>query len=437
MATPDPTHSDDLSSVAALPETSAAHDTVIVVGGGIVGLACAHYLNESGCTVQVIDRASIGGACSRGNLGYVCPSHVLPLTEPGAIGMAVKSFFQPRAPFRVKPRLDPAFWNWLWQFARRCNHRDMLAAGKSLQTILDSSVDEYRRLVQSLPLACEWQDDGLLYVFETAAGLEEFSETADILAEEFGVTADFVEGNALNALDGALKANLAGAYHYKSDASLRPDLLTRQWVDALLADGVTITDNCAFLDVDYGAEGIAALQTSRGRLSADRYVFAAGAWSTKLASQLKCRIPVEPGKGYSVTMNRPANCPHYPMLFPEHKVGVAPFEDGYRLGSMMEFTGFDTSIPEHRIEQLRDSAKPYLVEPFTDVVQDTWFGWRPMTWDSLPIIGRLPKLANTYLATGHNMLGVSLATGTGKLIAELVDGRSPHIDAQPFSPQRF
>jgi D-amino-acid dehydrogenase len=119
-------------------------------------------------------------------------------------------------------------------------------------------------------------------------------------------------------------------------------------------------------------------------------------------------------------------------------VGVSPFDGGYRLGSMMEFAGFDDSIPERRIEQLRNSAKPYLVAPFTEGgEQQTWYGWRPMTWDSLPIIGRTPRLANAWLATGHNMLGLSLATATGKLIAEMIQERETHIDPTAFSPNRF
>ena len=103
----------------------------------------------------------------------------------------------------------------------------------------------------------------------------------------------------------------------------------------------------------------------------------------------------------------------------------------------MEFSGFNSSIPARRIQQLRDSARPYLVEPFTDGPQQTWFGWRPMTWDSLPIIGQVPRLSNAFLATGHNMLGVSLATATGRLISELMLDQQPHIDPMAFSPQRF
>ncbi|MDH3777575.1 MAG: FAD-dependent oxidoreductase, partial [Gammaproteobacteria bacterium] len=172
-------------------------------------------------------------------------------------------------------------------------------------------------------------------------------------------------------------------------------------------------------------------------LEADQFVFATGAWSPQLSAHLNCRIPIEPGKGYSVTMERPGLCPKYPMLFPEHNIGVTSFEHGYRLGSMMEFVGFDTSIPDYRIRQLREYARPYLVEPYTEKTLETWYGWRPMTWDSLPIIGRVPRLSNALLATGHNMLGLTLAPVTGKAIADLVAERPADIPLDALSPARF
>jgi D-amino-acid dehydrogenase len=172
-------------------------------------------------------------------------------------------------------------------------------------------------------------------------------------------------------------------------------------------------------------------------MTADHYVFAAGAWSSQFADSLGCRIPVEPGKGYSVTMTRPEIMPTHPMLIPEKHVGVTPFENGYRIASMMEFAGFDDSIPRARIQQLKESAVPYLKTPEGPVEQDTWYGWRPMTWDSLPIIGRVPRLSNALLATGHNMLGLSLAPMTGKAIADLVAERASDLPLDALSPTRF
>jgi D-amino-acid dehydrogenase len=418
-------------------DDSSQNESVLVVGAGIIGIACAHYLSRAGFKVTVIDQGTVAKACSYGNCGYICPSHILPLTEPGAIQKAIASFFSPEAAFRVKPRWSPAFWNWMWQFAQRCNHRQMLSAGAHLKTLLDSSMAEFKILMAEQSLECEWQESGLLYVMQTASGMRGFEKTDRLLSEHFGVEARRIDGEELPDFDPALKTGLAGAFYFKNDAYLRPDRLAVNWVEKLKKDGVTFIEECTMESLEKKGSAVRSINTSRGAMRADHFVVAAGAWSANLAEHLDCRIPIEPGKGYSITMQRPDTCPRYPMLLPEHHVGVTPFEEGYRLGSMMEFVGFDTSIPEARIQQLRDSATPYLLEPFTNAIQETWYGWRPMTWDSLPIIGRAPRLENTYLATGHNMLGMSLATVTGKLIGEIVQGQTPHIDINAFSPTRF
>ncbi|WP_166822288.1 NAD(P)/FAD-dependent oxidoreductase [Thalassoroseus pseudoceratinae] len=412
-------------------------DTAIVVGGGIIGIACAHYLSEAGLQVTVLDRGKIAGACSHANCGFICPSHVLPLTEPGAIKVAFKSLFNRKAPFRVKPQLNPAFWNWMWQFARRCHHRQMLESGRHLKAILDASMSEYRRLVVEEEFDCDWQERGLLYVLETEHGMQEFAKTDQILSNEFGVPAQRIDSEELKTFEPALKTGLAGAFHYPHDTSLRPDLLASQWSERLRKRGVKFQENCPVHGVGSNNSLVNHLATSTGELKADYYVFATGAWSRRLSRELKCSIPVQPGKGYSVTMTPPNPSPAHPMLFPEHKVGVTPFADRYRIGSMMEFVGYDTSIPERRISQLQSSAASYLNTPTSNDVYETWYGFRPMTWDSLPIIGRVPKLQNVYLATGHNMLGMSLATATGRIISELVTRQTPHIDPAPFSPSRF
>lgn len=421
------------------PQAHAApsRPDVIVVGAGVIGVACAHYLDAAGLRVTVIDQGTIGGACSGGNCGYICPSHVLPLTEPGAFGVAIKSLFTPDAPFRVKPRLDPALWNWMWQFARRCTHKQVLEVGVHLKAILDASIAEYRRLVRDEGLDCQWQETGLLYVLRTERGMRAFAETDKLLAGHFGVPAVRLDGAALPAFDPALKSGLAGAYHYPGDASLRPDLLMASWSQKLVTRGVRFIEHCRLERVNRADARVTGIETSQGPLTAERYVFALGGWSPRIAKELQCPIPIEQGKGYSVTMHRPDPCPRHPMLFPEHRIGVSPFEDGYRLGSMMEFAGYDESIPEKRIRQLHDSAKPYLITPSGPGPEKTWYGWRPMTWDSLPIIGQVPRLSNAFLSTGHNMLGMSLATATGKLVAEIMEGVSPHLDPAPFSPRRF
>ncbi len=413
------------------------NESVIVVGAGVIGIACAHYLSRAGFKVTVIDKGSIASACSYANCGYICPSHVPPLTEPSALPVAFKSLFNSRSPFRVKPTLDPAVLNWMWQFTKRCTHKQVLVSGKHLQSILDASMNEYHDLIATHRFNCDWEEKGLLYVFRTEHAFNEFAKNDRMLTENFGVSAKKIKGSDLTKMDPGLQENLFGAFHYPLDTSLRPDLLNKQWSDYLKQQGVAFIEHCELVRVEKELGRVTRLVTSHGDLSAGQFVFAMGAWSTHWSKQLGCTIPIQPGKGYSVTMDRPEHSPSFPMLFPEEKVGVSPFETSMRLGSMMEFVGYDTSIPEYRIQQLRDAARPFLKASVDGAAKETWYGWRPMTWDSLPIIGPVPETSNAHLATGHNMLGMSLATSTGRLIAEMLSGDTPHIDVTPFSPSRF
>jgi D-amino-acid dehydrogenase len=411
---------------------SAGRGKAIVIGCGVIGTACAHYLSRSGWTVEMIDRGLFGRGCSHANCGYVCPSHVLPLAAPGAIGPALKSLFRKNSPFRIKPRFDPALWSWLHRFALRCNRRDMLESGRAIQAILQSSRALYQELFQTEPLDAEWETHGLMFVFLSSAAMEHYAETDHLLREEFGVGAKRYDAAALLELEPALKPGLAGGWHYENDAHLRPDKLMSSWRRLLESSGVKVREQCDFRGFACQGRLARAAETSQGRLDAEAFVVATGAWSPLLQRHLGCRIPIQPGKGYSLTMPRPSLCPRIPMLFEEHRVGVTPMQTGYRLGSTMEFAGYDTTINPRRLDLLREGAMHYLREPLAEPVLEEWFGWRPMTPDGKPIIDRSPALDNVLVAAGHSMLGLSMAPATGKLVAELLGDEQPHIDAAPF-----
>lgn len=422
-------------------------DSVLVVGAGVVGIACAHYLSQLGFRVTVVDQGRIGGGCSHGNCGHLCASHVLPLTDPDNLRAGLGSLFDPAAPFRIKPQWRLSMLAWLWRFARRCNRRVMLESGHRMKSILDSSVVEYERLFATTGIDAEWQPRGLLYVLSTRRGMDAFAAQDEMLRDEYGIAARRIEGTDLAKFEPALREGLAGAYHYADDASIRPDALTANWAKWLTAAGVRFEENRRVRSVRSIGDRVAAVVTDVGEITADHYVFATGAWSARLEADLDCPIPVEPAKGYSMTIPRPGIVPRHPMVFSEHRVAVTPFDDGFRVGSMMELAGFDTSVPPRRIRQLAESAGCYLrelselneefKEPVGHPVHETWYGWRPLTWDSLPIIGRLPRRRNAVLATGHHMLGMTMAPATGRLVAELVSDEVPHIDPTPFSPARF
>ena len=417
--------------------TAGASQSVVIIGGGIVGIACAHYLNEAGHSVTILESGTMAGACSYGNCGYICPSHALPLAEPSALREGFASLLDPTAAFRVKPRIEPSFINWMWQFAKRCTHSTMLQNGHHLHAILQSSLEEYTHLVADKIHGSEWKKTGLLYAFKTAKGADGFGKTAKILQETYGIRSNWLNGAELASFDGSLLPDLEGGFHFPADASVRPDSLTSGWVKHLRKQGVKIVDGTSVERIERTGSQVTSIVTPKEQFSADHYVLAAGALSGQLVRGFGSKLPIEPGKGYSITMERPDRAPRVPMLFLEHHVGISPFERGFRIGSMMEFVGFDKTIPQYRLDQLRHAASQYLVSNLPSTNVEEWYGWRPMTWDSLPIIGSLRDVENLYCATGHNMLGMSLAPATGKLVAELITGATPHIDPRPYSPNRF
>jgi D-amino-acid dehydrogenase len=412
---------------------------VVVVGGGVIGLACAHYLERAGRRVTVIDRGAIGGGCSQGNCGLICPSHVLPLAEPGAVSEALRSMLRPGSPLRIQPRFDPSLWRWLWNFARRCNHRDMLAAGKGIQPLLEMSLKLYLELVHTEGLACEWQRRGQILAFASPQAMRAYEPTDRVLRKEFGISAERLNGSELVDREPALQSCLAGGWYYEEDAQVRPDRLLHSWRDLLAAREVTFVEHCEVFDWVRNSNGKAiAVRTAAGELSAQSFVLAAGAWTPRLARQLQMRVPLQPGKGYSITLPRPEKCPQTPILLPERRVVITPFDSGLRLGSIMEFAGFDNSIRSRRLRLLSDAANDYLCQPpAPDPTAKPWIGFRPMTYDSLPVIDRSPRDENIFVAAGHSMLGLSMAPGTGRLIADLVCDRPLSLDPGPYSARRF
>ena len=400
---------------------------VVVVGGGVVGACSAYYLAKAGWRVTVLDRGGFGRGCSHANCGYVCPSHVLPLAVPGAVWSTLKTLFSRNSPLKVRPAVVLKNPGWFWGFARRCNEPDMLAAGRAIRALLTSSRALFDDLIRTEALDCEWETKGLLFVFRSRAAFDHYTPVDALLTETFATPARRLDADALLALEPALLPGNAGGYLYESDAHLRPDKLMSELRRVLAGLGVEVRENCEVTGFVPEGGTARAARTAAGDIEADEFVVATGAWTPKLNHELGCRVPIQPGKGYSVTMPRPAVCPTYPLIFEEHRVAVTPFKSGYRLGSTMEFAGYDATLNRSRLGILTDAARLYLRNPLAEPVQEEWWGWRPMTPDGLPVIDRSPALGNVLIAAGHNMLGLSMAPATGKLVAELVGRQKPHI----------
>lgn len=407
-----------------------------MLGGGVVGLACAHYLLAEGRSVRVLDAGKVGGGSSWGNCGTITPSHAAPLAAPGMAWRGLRWMLSPGAPLYIKPRWDPALMRWLARAAGRCNARDWRTSGLAKGALLKYSRALVEDLVYGQGLDCGFEAGGLHYVFRTAKALEHQRRELSLLAE-LGIAARVLDGAALAADEPALKPGLAGAIHFPGDAQLRPDRYTAELARCVREAGGVIEEGVRVNGFERGRNGVEAVQTSEGRRSGARVVLAMGAWSAGFANNLGLPIPIQPGKGYSITFDRPALVPSRPLVLKERSVCVTTWADGFRLGSTMEFSGFDDSLNPRRLAALERGAAEYLREPVGPVRHEQWFGWRPMMADDLPLLGRAPGYNNLFLATGHGMMGVGMSAGTGRLLADLMTGRAPAIDPAPYSPARL
>ena len=409
---------------------------VLILGGGVLGLACAHYLLSEGRSVRVLERGRVGGGASHGNCGTLTPSHAAPLAAPGMVGQALRWMLSPDAPLYIRPRWDPALMRWLARVAGRCNARDWRESGLAKGALLKYSRVLIDDLVYGHDLDCGFEAGGLHYVFRTAAALEKQQRDLPLLAE-LGIEARVLDGAALAAEEPALKPGLAGAIHFPGDAQLRPDRYVAELERIVRAAGGVIEENVLVGGFELGRHGVESVHTSEGRRRGGKVLMALGAWSPEFSRMLGLRIPIQPGKGYSITYDRPAAPPRRPLVLKERSVCVTTWDDGYRLGSTMEFSGYDDRLNATRLAALERGAGEYLHEPVGPVKREQWCGWRPMTWDDLPLLGRSPRHNNLWLATGHGMMGMGMSAGSGRLVADLVVGRAPRIDPAPYAPARF
>jgi D-amino-acid dehydrogenase len=358
------------------------------------------------------------------------------MAAPGVIAKGLKWMFDPESPFYIKPRFSPALFSWLWKFRAACTEERVRRVMTVLRDLHCESVDLYDELSRIAGLSFGWTRDGLLLVFRTDHGLEEgLKESA--LMQEIGVPS-----RALTPAEIVLKVprarpGLAGGIHYPGDAHLDPLAFVKGLASHVQSRGVRIHTGTDVTGFATSGRKITAVRTSKGDFTADQVVLATGSWSPSVARALGLRIPIQPAKGYSITMRRPEGAPSVPLLLIEAKVGVTPLGDRLRLAGTLELAGLDLSINERRVEAIRRGAATFLDGLDTVGPGEVWRGLRPCTPDGLPILGRSAAFENLILATGHAMIGLSLGPVTGAVVARIACGESVDIDLAPLRPERF
>lgn len=424
----------------------ASRADVVVVGGGVIGACVARALAERGAHVLLLERGSEvcpPESAVYANCGLLVPSEVEPLAHPGALGQGLRWLLDAGSPFYVRPRASLDLARWLWLFRAACAPQVTQAHGPLLRDLSVRSAALHDQLAADGAGVWCYRRNGWLFVYETAAGMRA-GEEASGRAQTLGVDSRVLDAAQVRERVPQVRpGSVVGGVLTPEDGHMDPAAFTRAMVAAAENAGARVVTGAEVWAFETGggsraARGrVTAVRTTRGDVAAGQVVVAAGAWSGALARELGLRLPIEPAKGYSIDVQRPAGLPDLPLCVGEAHVVLTPLSDTLRLGSTLELAGWDMRLRPRRLASLRRAAARVLGVPPDAAAQQVWRGPRPLTPDGLPIIGRSPRHANVVFATGHCMLGLSLGPVTGELVAQICAGEVPSLDIRALRVDRF
>jgi len=410
---------------------------VVVIGGGVVGLCCAYELAGAGADVTIVERDHCGRAASLGNAGWVVPSLSAPMPAPGITAQALKMILKSDGSFRLRPKLDPDFLRWCWRFWRNSTQERYEAGLKAILALNHQTIELYKDLRAS-GVEFEMHESGLLIASlyeETLAEYVELLEAARVAG--YAGEVELLGKEALLGVEPALSDAVVGGVYAKDDLHVRPDTLVSGLASYLVARDVSILENTEVYGLEPTGKGGWLVSTSWERLAADRVVVAAGMWSSKLLATIGVRIPLEAGKGYSVTASGSGIKPRHAMKLAEPNVACSPFEEAVRISGIFELGARDLFVNRRLLDGVLRSASVFLRNWVMKEPRFEWAGLRPTTPDDLPLIGAVPGFEQLYVATGHGMLGVTLAPATATAMVPLIlENRVPSV-IQPFRVDRF
>lgn len=408
---------------------------VLIVGGGVIGLCTALEAAARGFAVTIVDRGGPDDeGCSFGNAGMVVPSHMVPLAAPGMVAKGLRHMWSPESPFYVRPRADLDLVRWGLRFWRASTAERVARMAPVLRDLHLASRAAFVEAAGEIGLVTR----GLLMLCRTAKGLDEEARHA-AFARSLGVPANVLDAAGVQALEPNVRLTVAGAVHYPLDAHLDPARLMAHLRASAERASVRTVWNAHVTGWRTGSGRVQAVTTAQGELTADEFVLAAGVWSDPVARDLGLTLPMQAGKGYSLTLPHPRRLPDHCAILAEASVAVTPMGDALRFGGTMELTGLDTRVNPARVRGIVKSVPAYLPDfaPSDFEGVTPWCGLRPVSPDGLPYVGRTRRFANLAIATGHSMMGLSLGPITGRLMADVLTGTPPAIDIGALDPDRY
>ncbi|NOT06198.1 MAG: FAD-dependent oxidoreductase [Anaerolineales bacterium] len=412
-------------------------DILIIIGGGPVGLSCAYYLLKSGRKVTLLDAKEIGKGSGSGNAGHIVPSHIIPLAAPGVVTSALKWMLDPvHSPFGMKVSLDPNYLSWLLKFVLACNEANVQRSIKPLNDLGQLSARNFAQIVAEEKFDCSYQEKGLLFLYKTEKAFHDGQHEGKFM-QKHGIPVSVYDKAKIHEVEPAALDDVIGGVHFKGDAHLNPAVFLKLLSDRVRAMGAEMLENTPVTGFETANGKISKVKTSTGDFEAEQIILAAGALTPAVARDLKLNIPIQPARGYSMTMSATKQMPSHALILGERRIAVSPLDGVLRFTGRLEVGNYSMEPNPVWIQRIENSAREYLRLDEKLDVKETWAGLRPTTPDGMPIIGRSLKHNNLILATGHAMLGLSLGPGTGQVVAELVNGQQPAISLSPMRLERF
>ena len=411
---------------------------VAIIGGGIIGLSTAYFLQQEGHEVSIIDKDKIGNACSAGNAGMIVPSHFIPLAAPGIIGKGIKWMFKPESPFQIKPRLDTDLIAWLWHFYFKANQKHVNDSVHIIRDLNNLSRNLFEEIKQTENLKFDLGLKGLMMLYKSKEAEEDEKAIAK-MAKELGIETKEYNSTNISDIEPNIDMSIRGGIHYPNDAHINPTVFINQILDLVKQRGAKVYENEAITNIKTTSNRITKIQSEKREIEADEFILASGAYSPILAKKLGLNLPVLSGKGYSITLKNVKNQLQTPSILSEAKVAVTPMGDDLRFAGTMELTNQDLSVNPAKLRGLLKSIPKYLPQYGLDKTQNekVWSGLRPCSPDGLPFIGRFEKFSNLIAATGHAMMGVSLGPVTGKIVSEIVSEKKTSLSIEQLQADRY
>ena len=409
----------------------------VIIGGGIIGLSSAYYLQKAGHQVTVIDQGSMDSGASYVNAGYLTPSHIIPLAAPGVMKQGIKWMFSSKSPLYIKPRINADFLKWTMAFNNSCSDKNVAKAIPAIRDINLLSRDLYSDIKATENFSFQLEKKGLLMLCQSEHMLEEEGHVLALATKE-GLPAHMLSAAEVQQKMPDAKLNIKGAAFYECDQHTTPGEFMEELKTLLLQKGATFLKQEQVVDFDFNGKKINAVKTAYGTtVKADEVILATGAWAGSLNKKLNLNILMQAGKGYRINSETETGIT-LPSILCEAKVAVTPMNGFTRYAGTMEIAGINHNINKARVEAIAKAVPKYFenVSITEQEKAEAQCGLRPVTPDGLPYIGRISKWENLTIAAGHAMMGWSLGPGTGLLVSEIIDDKKPSLDLSVYNPER-